>query len=86
MEQKLKSFLTEYILHKGEGGISIYQHIIIGGLLEKQWAENPRWAGIERAYTAEEVVKLQGSVVIEQTLATKGVETALEIITRRTVY
>ncbi len=40
--------------------------------LEKQWAENPRWAGIERAYKAEEVVKLQGSVVIEQTLATKG--------------
>ncbi|MET4562150.1 isocitrate lyase [Lysinibacillus parviboronicapiens] len=40
--------------------------------LEKQWAENPRWAGIERAYTAEEVIKLQGSVVIEQTLASKG--------------
>lgn len=28
--------------------------------LEKQWAENPRWAGIERTYSAEEVVKLQG--------------------------
>lgn len=26
--------------------------------LEKQWAENPRWAGIERTYSAEEVVKL----------------------------
>ncbi|WP_155593462.1 isocitrate lyase [Lysinibacillus cavernae] len=40
--------------------------------LEKQWAENPRWAGIERTYSAEEVVKLQGSVVLEQTLAQKG--------------
>ncbi|QTB27225.1 isocitrate lyase [Lysinibacillus sphaericus] len=40
--------------------------------LEKQWAENPRWAGIERTYSAEEVVKLQGTVVIEQTLARKG--------------
>ena len=40
--------------------------------LEKQWAENPRWAGIERTYSAEEVVKLQGTVVIEQTLAQKG--------------
>ncbi len=29
MEQKLKSFLTEYILHKGEGGISICQHVKI---------------------------------------------------------
>ena len=29
--------------------------------LKKDWAENPRWKGIERPYTAEEVVKLQGS-------------------------
>ncbi|GAA3351922.1 isocitrate lyase [Lysinibacillus sp. FSL M8-0216] len=42
------------------------------GALEKQWAENPRWAGIERTYSAEEVIKLQGTVVIEQTLAKKG--------------
>lgn len=41
------------------------------GALEKQWAENPRWAGIERTYSAEEVIKLQGTVVIEQTLAKK---------------
>ena len=40
--------------------------------LQKDWAENPRWAGIERTYSAEEVVKLQGSVVIEQTLAKRG--------------
>ena len=40
--------------------------------LQKDWAENARWAGIERPYSAEEVVKLQGSVVIEQTLATRG--------------
>ena len=40
--------------------------------LVKDWAENPRWNGIERAYSAEEVVKLQGSVVLEQTLATRG--------------
>ncbi|NLY80924.1 MAG: isocitrate lyase [Lysinibacillus sp.] len=40
--------------------------------IKKDWAENPRWKGIERPYTAEEVVKLQGSVVIEQTLAKRG--------------
>lgn len=27
MEQLLESFLTEYIVHKGEGGISICQHV-----------------------------------------------------------
>ena len=32
----------------------------------------PRWNGIERDYSAEEVVKLQGSVVLEQTFATRG--------------
>ena len=40
--------------------------------LKKDWAENPRWKGIERGYTAEEVVKLQGSIIQEQTLAKKG--------------
>ncbi|MEK4227932.1 isocitrate lyase [Solibacillus sp. FSL H8-0538] len=40
--------------------------------LKNDWVENQRWNGIERGYTAEEVVKLQGSVVIEQTLATRG--------------
>ncbi len=40
--------------------------------LEKSWAEDSRWKGIERPYTAEDVVKLRGSILIEQTLATKG--------------
>jgi isocitrate lyase len=40
--------------------------------LTKEWAESARWQGIERGYAAEEVVKLQGSFVQEQTLAKKG--------------
>ena len=40
--------------------------------LKKDWAENPRWAGIERGYDAEEVIKLQGSFIQEQTLAKRG--------------
>ncbi|AWE05985.1 isocitrate lyase [Lysinibacillus sp. 2017] len=40
--------------------------------LKKDWEENKRWEGIDRGYTAEEVVKLQGSFVQEQTLAKKG--------------
>ncbi len=30
--------------------------------LEKDWAENPRWANVKRGYTAEDVVRLRGSV------------------------
>jgi isocitrate lyase len=30
-------------------------------LLETEWATNPRWAGIERSYSAADVVRLRGS-------------------------
>ncbi len=38
------------------------------------WASNPRWNGVERPYTAEEVVKLAGSYKIEYSLAQMGAE------------
>lgn len=40
--------------------------------IEKNWKTEERWKGIERPYTAEEVVKLRGSVQIQHTLAEKG--------------
>jgi len=42
--------------------------------LKKDWAENPRWKGIKRGYTAEDVVRLRGSVQIEHTLARRGAD------------
>src|SRR5687767_11810930 len=42
--------------------------------LKKDWAENPRWKGIRRGYTAEDVVRLRGSVAIEHTLARRGAD------------
>jgi len=42
--------------------------------LKKDWATNPRWKNVVRTYSAEEVVKLQGNVVIEYTLAKNGAE------------
>ena len=42
--------------------------------LNKEWAKNPRWEGVVRPYTAEEVVSLRSSVNIEYTLAKKGAE------------
>jgi isocitrate lyase len=42
--------------------------------LQAQWENDKRWQGIERTYTAEEVVKLRGSVQIEHTLAKRGSE------------
>jgi isocitrate lyase len=42
--------------------------------LQREWAENPRWRGIKRGYTAEDVVRLRGSVQPEHTLARRGAE------------
>ncbi|MEX2524333.1 MAG: isocitrate lyase [Gammaproteobacteria bacterium] len=42
--------------------------------LEQDWAGNPRWKGVKRDYTAEDVVRLQGSLHIEHTLARRGAE------------
>jgi isocitrate lyase len=42
--------------------------------LRQSWESDPRWAGIERTYTADDVVALRGSVGEESTLARRGAE------------
>ncbi|MEO1202378.1 MAG: isocitrate lyase, partial [Pseudomonadota bacterium] len=42
--------------------------------LEADWAESPRWKGVDRNYSAEDVVRLRGTVNIEYTLARLGAE------------
>ncbi|MDH4032004.1 MAG: isocitrate lyase [Chromatiales bacterium] len=43
-------------------------------LLSKEWKESPRWKGTQRPYSAEDVVRLSGSVEIEYSLARLGAE------------
>ncbi|MEM6721838.1 MAG: isocitrate lyase [Bacteroidota bacterium] len=38
------------------------------------WTTNPRWKGVERTYTAAEVVKLQGSYQLDYSIARLGAE------------
>lgn len=40
--------------------------------LKEEWETDLRWTGVKRPYSAEEVVRLQGSLVIEHTLARTG--------------
>ena len=42
--------------------------------IQKDWDTNPRWKGIQRNYTADDVVRLRGSLQIEHTLARHGAE------------
>ncbi|RMI40457.1 isocitrate lyase [Streptomyces triticirhizae] len=42
--------------------------------LARQWAEDPRWRGVQRTYGPQDVVQLSGSVREEHTLARRGAE------------
>jgi isocitrate lyase len=42
--------------------------------LRHEWASDPRWRGIERTYSADDVLRLRGSVQEEHTLARLGAE------------
>ncbi|WP_116245320.1 isocitrate lyase [Nocardiopsis sp. FIRDI 009] len=48
--------------------------------LQRDWETNPRWAGIERTYSADDVVKLRGSVTEEHTLARRGAERLWDLL------
>jgi isocitrate lyase len=44
------------------------------------WATDPRWKGIVRPYSAEDVVRLRGSVQVEHTLARMGAERLWDLL------
>jgi isocitrate lyase len=49
--------------------------------LERAWATDARWRGIERPYTAEQAVRLRGSILVEHTIARRGSTRLWELIT-----
>ena len=51
--------------------------------LETHWKTAARWRGIERPYSAEDVVRLRGSLTIEHTLARLGAERLWCLLTTR---
>ncbi len=48
--------------------------------LREQWETDPRWADITRTYTAEDVIRLRGSITEEHTLARRGAERLWELL------
>ncbi|AND37960.1 isocitrate lyase [Cytobacillus oceanisediminis] len=48
--------------------------------LQESWEMDERWNGVERPYTAEEVIKLRGSIDIEHTLARRGAEKLWKLV------
>jgi isocitrate lyase len=56
------------------------QHALAVECMEYEWANNPRWKGIERPYSAEDVLRLRGSIQIEHTLARMGAERLWDLL------
>jgi isocitrate/methylisocitrate lyase len=50
--------------------------------LRAHWSTAARWDGIERTYSAEDVIRLRGSVSIEHTLAKLGAERLWSLLSR----
>jgi len=51
--------------------------------ITEDWDENPRWRGVKRDYTAQDVCRLRGSLQIEHTLASRGAEKLWRLLTTR---
>jgi isocitrate lyase len=51
--------------------------------LERTWSTDPRWRGIERPYSGEDVVRLRGSVRVEHSIARMGAERLFELLGTR---
>ena len=49
-------------------------------MLNESWNNDPRWSGIKRGYGAEDVVKLQGSVVHKHSLAENGAKKLWKLV------
>ncbi len=48
--------------------------------LERRWATEPRWRGVERRYSGEDVVRLRGSFRIEHSVGRRGAERLWELL------
>jgi isocitrate lyase len=52
----------------------------LAGDLRHEWKTDPRWADIKRPYSAEDVIRLRGSVIEENTLARRGATRLWELL------
>src|SRR6476659_5649468 len=57
---------------KGKGSSGVGKNRDEMKKADHDWANNPRWKGISRSYSLNDVRRLQGNVIIEHTLARRG--------------
>lgn len=71
LERKKRVNNKKFIFREGKMGMTNQDRI---AKLEESWKMDSRWKGIERPYSAEDVIRLRGSIDIEHTLAKIGSE------------
>jgi isocitrate lyase len=49
--------------------------------IHHDWTHNPRWRGVKRPYSAEDVYRLRGSLQVEHTLARRGAGKLWQLLT-----
>ncbi len=54
--------------------------------LKREWDTNPRWNGVTRAYSAEDVVRLRASLPVEYTIAKHGATKLWEMMGKKDSY
>jgi isocitrate lyase len=64
-------------LHENERA---HQYALAQECITHDWATNPRWKGVERPYTAADMLRLRGSIAIEHTLARLGAERLWDLL------
>ena len=76
-KQPLTSQPIEQPLNDNE---RVAQYALAQDAMSHDWATSPRWKGVERPYTAEDVLRLRGSIHIEHTLARMGAERLWDLL------
>jgi isocitrate lyase len=56
------------------------QYKLAAQAIDQEWSTNPRWRGVERPYTADDVLRLRGSIHVEHTLARMGAERLWDLL------
>ena len=60
---------------------SASKHSAAIAAIKEDWDENPRWRHVKRDYSAADVFRLRGSLVVEHTLAHRGAEKLWRLLT-----
>src|SRR5882724_11945637 len=60
---------------------STSKHAAAIAAIKEDWDENPRWRHVKRDYTAADVFRLRGSVLVEHTMARRGTENLWRLVT-----